>query len=87
MDKTLYFKEANRISVIAQVEGKQGLENLPEILEVPGVDVVFLGVYDLSQSLGFTGQVERPEVVAALKEVVRLAEAKGIPVGTHRRAR
>jgi len=81
-DKADYFRRANDITVIAQVEGKEGLENLDSILEVPGVDVIFLGVYDLSQSLGFTGQVERPEVVDALKEVIRKCEAKGIPVGT-----
>ncbi|MGF1530383.1 MAG: HpcH/HpaI aldolase/citrate lyase family protein [Puniceicoccaceae bacterium] len=82
MEKGLYFSSANEISVIAQVEGRAGLENLVQILEVPGVDVIFLGVYDLSQSLGFTGEVERREVVDALSEVVRLCAAKGIPVGT-----
>jgi len=82
MDKSVYFKQANEISVIAQVEGKAGLENLDEILEVPGIDVIFLGVYDLSQSLGFTGQVDRPEVVDALKEVIAKCQAKSIPVGT-----
>ena len=82
MEKQTYFREANFISLIAQVEGKAGLENLPEILEVPGIDVIFLGVYDLSQSLGFTGQVERPEVLSALEQVVAQCSAKGIPVGT-----
>ncbi len=83
MDKATYFGAANAsVTVIAQVEGRQGLENLPEILQVPGVDVIFLGVYDLSQSLGFTGQVDRPEVEAALREVVRQSAARGIPVGT-----
>ncbi len=81
-EKQTYFCEANSITLIAQVEGKTGLKNLPEILEVPGIDVIFLGVYDLSQSLGFTGQVERPEVLEALKQVVAQCSAKGIPVGT-----
>ncbi|MEX2606663.1 MAG: aldolase/citrate lyase family protein [Kiritimatiellia bacterium] len=81
-EKSDYFATANDITVIAQVEGKAGLENLDEILEVPGIDVIFLGVYDLSQSLGFTGQVERPEVVDALKEVIKKCQKKGLPVGT-----
>jgi 4-hydroxy-2-oxoheptanedioate aldolase len=81
-DKSEYFKSANDITVIAQVEGKEGLKNLDSILKVPGVDVIFIGVYDLSQSLGFTGEIGRPEVVDALKEVVRKCAAKGIPVGT-----
>ena len=82
MNKTLYFSNANDISVIAQVEGKEGLSNLDAILEVKGIDVIFLGVYDLSQSLGFTGQVDRPEVVDALKEMITKCQNKGIPVGT-----
>lgn len=82
MEKSDYFRTANDITVIAQVEGREGLANLPAILEVPGIDVIFLGVYDLSQSLGFTGQVERPEVVDALRKVVQQCAEKNIPVGT-----
>lgn len=81
-DKSEYFSRAADVTVIAQVEGREGLANLDEILEVPGIDVIFLGVYDLSQSLGFTGEVDRPEVVAALEEVIGKCAAKGIPVGT-----
>ncbi len=82
MEKSDYFRSANDITVIAQVEGREGLANLPAILDVPGIDAVFLGVYDLSQSLGFTGQVERPEVVDALRDVVHQCARKNIPVGT-----
>ncbi|WPJ96738.1 aldolase/citrate lyase family protein [Coraliomargarita algicola] len=81
-DKHDYFHNAADITVIAQVEGTEGLKNLDTIIEVPGVDMIFVGVYDLSQSLGMTGQTEAPEVVAALKEVVAKCSAKHIPVGT-----
>lgn len=77
-----YFTSANDISVIAQVEGTEGIANLDEILEVAGVDVIFVGVYDLSQSLGMTGQADHPKVLEALEAVTAKASSKGIPVGT-----
>jgi len=81
-EKQSYFKNSADITVIAQVEGTEGLSNLDTIIEVPGVDVIFVGVYDLSQSLGMTGQTESPEVREALKTVVAKCSAKNIPVGT-----
>ena len=49
--------------VILQAEGKKAVENLDEILDVPGIDVVFVGPYDLSSSLGHVGEIDHPEVV------------------------
>jgi len=49
-----YMKWANDQSLLViQVEGVEGVRNLPFILEVPGVDVVWMAPYDLSQSMGF----------------------------------
>ncbi|MEO0964640.1 MAG: aldolase/citrate lyase family protein [Planctomycetota bacterium] len=81
-DKRRYFVEANRATVIAQVEGEAGINNLNAILAVAGVDVVFVGVYDLSQSLGVTGQTDHPHVEAALHDVVERCKSAGRPVGT-----
>ncbi|HEY3426461.1 MAG TPA: aldolase/citrate lyase family protein, partial [Negativicutes bacterium] len=51
-DKFAYFANANQeTTVIVQVEGKEGIENLAEILTVEGIDVLFIGPYDLSASL------------------------------------
>ena len=57
--------------MILQAEGKKAIENLDEILDVPGIDVVFVGPYDLSSSLGHVGEIDHPEVVAAIKEIIR----------------
>ena len=46
-----YFEDANEITVIGMVEGVIGVRNLDEILEVDGIDVLFIGPYDLSQAL------------------------------------
>src|SRR5579872_4752003 len=51
---------------IIQIERRQALENLDEMLAVPGVDVACLGCMDLSIDLGVPGQVEHPAMVAAI---------------------
>ncbi|MEM6391724.1 MAG: aldolase/citrate lyase family protein [Planctomycetota bacterium] len=81
-DKTDYFTHANQATVIVQVEGQTGLNNLDDILSVPGVEVVFVGVYDLSQSLGHPGEVDHPTVEDALQDIAHRCQARRIPVGT-----
>jgi 2-dehydro-3-deoxyglucarate aldolase/4-hydroxy-2-oxoheptanedioate aldolase len=58
------------IMVIAQIEHIDGVNDLDAILEVPGLDGIVLGPYDLSGSMGKLGQTSDPEVVAAMEEVV-----------------
>ena len=53
--------------VIVHIEGQKGLNNLDEIMEVDGIDVLFLGPYDISQSLGIPGQVRDKKVADAMK--------------------
>lgn len=77
-----YFPSANQVLVILQLEGSEAVENLDEILAVPGVDILFLGPYDLSQSLGVPGEVSHPKVVALMREVCERAQARGVVVGT-----
>jgi len=48
--------------IIAHIEGVEGINNLNEILSVSGIDVIFIGPYDLSQSLGIPGEVNHPLV-------------------------
>ncbi|MCD6596868.1 MAG: aldolase [Bacteroidales bacterium] len=82
-DKNLYFEESNQNTlVILQIEGKEGIENLDNILDVDGIDIIFIGPYDLSQSLGVPGQTNHPEVINAMKSVVNKAKQKNIVVGT-----
>src|SRR5699024_1667558 len=81
--KERYFNKANdETIVILQVEGLEGVENLDEILEVEGFDILFIGPYDLSQSLGIPGQVENEEVIRYLKEIIEKCRKKGVSVGS-----
>jgi len=78
-----FIKEANEdVLVIAQIEGVDGIRNLGDILTVPGLDVVFLGPYDLSQSLGIPGELDHPRLIEAMKQVVEVAGRTDIVVGT-----
>lgn len=77
-----YFANANETMVIAQLEGTEAIKNMDEIFDVPGIDIVFIGPYDLSQSLGLPGQTTHPAVVDAMKEIIRAAKEKGLAVGT-----
>jgi 4-hydroxy-2-oxoheptanedioate aldolase len=81
-ERSTYFRTANDALVIAQVEGRQGVARLDEILEVDGIDIIFVGVYDLSQAVGRPGEVEHPDVQGLLDQVCRTCRDRGRAVGT-----
>ena len=81
MDRDEYIANANKTIVVLQVEGLEGISNLDEILDVPGFDVLFVGPYDLSQSVGKPGQVHDPEVLKLIGDIAAKAEAKGVALG------
>lgn len=80
--KEEYFAKANETMVIAQLEGTEAIQNMDEIFDVPGIDIVFIGPYDLSQSLGVPGQTTHPAVVEAMKKIIKSAKERGMAVGT-----
>jgi 4-hydroxy-2-oxoheptanedioate aldolase len=82
IERSTYFKQANETLVIVQVEGLRGIENLERIVDVEGIDVVFVGPYDLSQSLGVGGQIDHPAVEEKMHDVTKAASRKNIVVGT-----
>lgn len=82
LPKSEYFKAANKSVIIIQIEGKEGLDNIDEILETGGFDVLFIGPYDLSQSLGYPGEIEHPEVINEIEKICKKAFEKKIYVGT-----
>jgi 4-hydroxy-2-oxoheptanedioate aldolase len=78
-----YLEQARAgITVVAQIESERGLAALPEILAASGlVDALFLGPVDLSASMGFPGEVEHPQVAAALRDAAREILAAGATLG------
>ncbi len=76
-----FFESSKDVLIILQLEGIDAIKNLDEILTVEGVDILFIGPYDLSQSLGLPGQVNHPKVVEAMKAIVEKASAAGKTIG------
>jgi len=77
-----YFAEWNEdVLVACQVETKTALSQVEAIAEVPGVDILFLGPYDLSASLGILGQFQHPEFQRAKDRVLKAALHAGISAG------
>lgn len=56
--------------LIVQVETAKGLENLEEIAAVPEIDVLWIGLYDLTSSLGIPGQMQHPQIESAIDRVL-----------------
>lgn len=82
MDRDRFFREANNSLIILQLEGKEAIRNLDEIMSVDGIDILFIGPYDLSQSLGVPGQVDHPIVEEKVKDITTRAKKAGKIVGT-----
>lgn len=80
-DRYEYFENANDNVVILQLEGNEAIKNIDDILQVEGIDIIFIGPYDLSQALGYPGQVDHPEVIEKMKYIVSKAKNKNIAVG------
>ena len=68
--------------IVVHIEGKRGLDNLDQILQVDGIDVYFLGPFDISQSLGMPGDVRHPTVEAALQTACEKAKRAGKCIGS-----
>lgn len=77
-----YLAEANqRVVVVVQAEHIQAVDNIESIVRVPGVDAVLLGPYDLSASLGCTGELDHPQVIAAIDRVTSVCRQAKMPLG------
>ena len=75
-------REQNERTIVGVlVEGKEGIENLPEIVSTPGLDLVYIGAYDLSQAMGMPGEVGHPKVKEALKGSIQTIRSAGVSAG------
>ena len=64
------------------VEGRRGLDRLAEIVTVPGIDLIYLGLLDICQSVGLPGQVNHPAVIAEVTRCRELIQSHGIAAGS-----
>ncbi len=77
-----YIESANdEIAVIIQIEHIDAVNNVEKILNVSGIDGLFVGPYDLSASMGKIGQTTDPDVQEAILQVKRAATRARMPMG------
>jgi 4-hydroxy-2-oxoheptanedioate aldolase len=78
-----YVRDANRERlVIVQIEDPEPMAELDAIAQVPGIDMLFFGPGDFSQGIGHTGEMGRPEIVAARRQIAQTAARYGKFAGT-----
>jgi 2-dehydro-3-deoxyglucarate aldolase len=73
----------NGIFMAAQIETRKGVDHLAEILNVPGLDAVMVGPYDLSGSMGMTARFDHPVFKKTLAQILACCKAAGIACGFH----
>ncbi len=79
-----YFKTANdELLITIQIETQEALDNLDEILSVPGIDACYIGPWDLSVSLGIgiPPDWKAPKYEAAFDKVIEVSTKHGKPAG------
>jgi len=77
-----YVAAANdSVLTLLQVETQAGVDSLESIVAVGGMDCIFIGLTDLSVSLGHPGEYHHPDVEIAVERVISVCDGAGIPVG------
>jgi 2-keto-3-deoxy-L-rhamnonate aldolase RhmA len=77
-----FFPQANdEMPVIIQLETVKAFENLEAIVSVPGVDVAWIGHYDLTVSMGIPAQFDHPRLLKAMDDLVDACNRHGVAPG------
>jgi 2-keto-3-deoxy-L-rhamnonate aldolase RhmA len=77
-------KDANEESMlVVQIETKQALERLDEILSIEGVDVALVGPTDLSVALGIAGKMTDPLLVSSINSVLETCKRHNVYPAIH----
>jgi 4-hydroxy-2-oxoheptanedioate aldolase len=66
------------IVIVLMIEKREAIQQIDQILAVPGVDMVQFGPADYANSIGRTGEFQHPEVVAAEQLVIERAKEHGV---------
>ncbi|MDA2925630.1 aldolase/citrate lyase family protein [Acidobacteria bacterium AH-259-G07] len=78
-----YLGKANDAVLIGLIiETKEALDQIDEILEVPGIDFILPGTYDLSGALGVIGQFDHPLVLKAKEKIEKACKRKNIALAS-----
>ncbi len=69
--------------LIINIESQPAIDNLDELLRVPGLDAVLIGPHDLSCNLGVPEQYSHPKFKAAVEKIIGEARDAGVGAGIH----
>jgi len=73
---------ADNLLIACQIESAKAVENIDEILAVEGIDLMFIGPFDLSATIGQMGNLKHPEVARLIGRAEERIRAAGRPMGT-----
>ena len=73
---------ADNLLVACQIESAKAVENIDEILAVAGIDLMFIGPFDLSATVGQMGNLKHPEVARLIGRAEERIKTAGRPMGT-----
>ena len=73
---------AENLLIACQIESARAVENIDEILAVDGIDLIFIGPFDLSATVGQMGNLKHPEVARLIGRAEERIKAAGRPMGT-----
>jgi 2-keto-3-deoxy-L-rhamnonate aldolase RhmA len=80
-DADFFARTNEETCVILLLETAKAFENLEAIISVPGVDVAWVGHYDLTVSMGIPAQFEHPRFLAAMEELATVCRRHGVAPG------
>jgi len=78
-----YREEAQAPLLVAMIEHSRAVEGIEEILAVEGLDAILIGPYDLSASMGCTGQFDDPVFIATMERIRTLCHQANTHCGVH----
>jgi 2-keto-3-deoxy-L-rhamnonate aldolase RhmA len=81
MSESLLAEINESIHLFVQIETPEAVQNLAAICDVPGLSGIFVGPGDLSMNYGWVGQLNRPELIDIVTNVIRTAREAGKLVG------
>lgn len=73
-------KDCREIITLVQIETKEAVENIDDILHIPGLDVPVIGPMDLAGAFGKLGKIMDPDIVKIFRHVIERAHQAGRPV-------
>jgi len=81
MTESLLAEINDSVHLFVQIETPESVQNLAAICEVPGLSGIFVGPGDLSMNYGWVGQLNHPQLIEIVANVIRTARKAGKLVG------